>query len=232
MLSIFKTLQNPSLKLENYMDIYEDNFSKFKNKNPVILEIGVRGGGGIELLSKYFDSECQIFGVDIDEKTLQINKMYPNVHIFLGDQSNKNFMKNVAEQIGKPIDIVIDDGGHFMHQQINSFEALFPFLNENGVYLIEDIGTSFNKKFNNNTSLTLIEYMSKISSRLTNLYDPAYNQCLKNKVFSVQFYSEIIVVHKKSRVPFNFIYCDKNGFKDNKNDGLTIDNMPDPFSIT
>ena len=230
MLSIFKTLQNSSLKLETYMQIYEENFEKFKNKNPVILEIGVRGGGGIELLSKYFNDECEIYGVDIDKKTLQIYNTYPNVKIFLGDQSNKKFMKYVAEQIGKPIDIVIDDGGHFMHQQINSFEALFPHINDNGLYLIEDTGTSFDNKFNNKTTCTLMEYMSRISHGLTNMGDPMYKQYIAHKAYSICFYDGIVVIHKKTRIPFNFIYCDKNGYKDSKNNGLTLDNLPKPFN--
>ena len=42
-----------------------------------------------------------------------------------------------------PFDIIIDDGGHTMEQQIASIETLFPALNEGGVYLCEDTHTSY-----------------------------------------------------------------------------------------
>jgi hypothetical protein len=48
----------------------------------------------------------------------------------------------VSEKHG-PFDIVIDDGGHTMLQQIASVETLFPLLNEEGTYLVEDCHTSY-----------------------------------------------------------------------------------------
>jgi hypothetical protein len=41
------------------------------------------------------------------------------------------------------IDIVIDDGGHTMKQQIATFEEMFPRIDGNGVYLCEDMITSY-----------------------------------------------------------------------------------------
>ena len=40
-------------------------------------------------------------------------------------------------------DIIIDDGGHHMHEQITSFETLFPHLKSGGLYIIEDLHTSY-----------------------------------------------------------------------------------------
>ena len=48
----------------------------------------------------------------------------------------------VDEQYG-PFDIIIDDGGHTMEQQIISIETLFPLLSDGGVYLVEDTHTSY-----------------------------------------------------------------------------------------
>ena len=100
--NIFRSLDNYSIKLDSYLDVYEKTFSKFKNKRPVILEIGVRGGGGIELLHKYFKGNCDIYGVDIDNRVYQINNTYSGVKIFLGDQADKFFMIDVAKKINKP----------------------------------------------------------------------------------------------------------------------------------
>ena len=50
---------------------------------------------------------------------------------------------NIIHQIGPDLDIVIDDGGHSMNQQITSFHTLFPLLKNKGLYVIEDLHTSY-----------------------------------------------------------------------------------------
>ena len=35
-------------------------------------------------------------------------------------------------------DIILDDGSHSNKDVINSFELLFPLLNDNGLYIVED----------------------------------------------------------------------------------------------
>jgi FAD/FMN-containing dehydrogenase len=41
----------------------------------------------------------------------------------------------------QPLDIVLDDGGHLAHQQIASFEEIFPHVKPGGVYICEDVQT-------------------------------------------------------------------------------------------
>ena len=102
-----------------------------------------------------------------------------------------------------------------MNQQINSFEALFPYVNEDGVYLIEDVGTSFNPKFNNGSSKTLTNYMKDITDGLTDLDNNInYRNYKKNNLFSICFYDGIIKIHKKKRINFEFVSSSlKYGYK-------------------
>jgi hypothetical protein len=44
-------------------------------------------------------------------------------------------------------DIIIDDGGHTMNQQIITFQCIYNHMTENGVYLCEDLHTSYWKEF-------------------------------------------------------------------------------------
>ena len=44
-------------------------------------------------------------------------------------------------------DVVIDDGGHTMDQQITSFKVLWPHVKRHGVYVIEDLNTSFKTRY-------------------------------------------------------------------------------------
>ena len=56
------------------------------------------------------------------------------IEIFIGDQGDRVFLQSLIKKIPR-IDILIDDGGHRMKQQINTFEEIFPHINDNGIYL-------------------------------------------------------------------------------------------------
>lgn len=42
-----------------------------------------------------------------------------------------------------PFDIVVDDGGHFMEDVILSFKTLLPHVRAGGMYVVEDLHTSY-----------------------------------------------------------------------------------------
>jgi hypothetical protein len=42
-----------------------------------------------------------------------------------------------------PFDVLIDDGSHLWEHQITSFRYLFPFIKQGGIYILEDIDTSY-----------------------------------------------------------------------------------------
>jgi len=50
----------------HYFDIYERHFSRFRNAAPVILEIGVFGGGSLAMWKEYFGPSAQVLGLDIN----------------------------------------------------------------------------------------------------------------------------------------------------------------------
>ena len=43
----------------------------------------------------------------------------------------------------KNFDIIIDDGSHQSKHIISSFKFLFSYLNNNGIYVVEDLQTSY-----------------------------------------------------------------------------------------
>ena len=132
-------------KWHHYFDIYERHFSKFRGKNPVIVEIGVQNGGSIEMWNDYFKGECTIYGIDIDPACSRFEKEFPNVKIFIGDQSNSDFLNFIKTQVPS-IDILIDDGSHFSPHIIKTFEAIYPIISTGGVYLIEDLHSNYKIK--------------------------------------------------------------------------------------
>ena len=130
---------NGILKWSHYPEIYDKHFSKYRDLPITFLEIGILNGGSLQIWEKYFP-KAKIFAVDIDEKCKQYES--DRTKIFIGDQADKSFLRNVKAQVPQ-IDIIIDDGGHRAEQQINTFEEMYYHLKAKGVYLIEDIELNY-----------------------------------------------------------------------------------------
>lgn len=127
-------------KWDPYFDVYETYFSKFRNKSPVMVEVGVCGGGSLEMWKHYFGEGATIVGVDNNPDTLNID--IPGVNLEIGDQANPEFWDYFNEKVDS-IDCFLDDGGHHMDQQITTFTKVWPKMSEGGVYICEDTHTSY-----------------------------------------------------------------------------------------
>ena len=101
-----------------------------------LLEVGVSRGGSLQMWSDYFGKGSKFYGIDIDPRCKEFEN--ENTKIFIGSQSDRKFLGYVKDNI-PPVDILIDDGGHYMNQQIILFEELFGYIKKNGVYLFAKI---------------------------------------------------------------------------------------------
>ena len=63
----------------------------------------------------------EIYGIDVDPECKDCEE--DNIEIFIGSQADRKFLRQIKKSIPK-VDILIDDGGHRMQQQINTFEFL------------------------------------------------------------------------------------------------------------
>lgn len=186
-------------KWNHYFDIYERHFNRFRNKEVVILEIGVSYGGSLQMWKDYFGSKAKIFGIDINPKCKKFEE--DNIKIFIGSQSDRKFLAEVKESIPL-IDILIDDGGHTMSQQIISYEELFDHIKDDGVYLCEDVHTSYWPKWEGgykkqNTfieySKNFIDYLNAYHSKEKSLKTNSFTK----SVDSIHYYDSIIVIEKR-----------------------------------
>lgn len=127
----------------NYVEIYEMLFRPLRNKPIRLLEIGVFKGDSMRLLEAYFPA-AQIFGVDIVDRS-QHNTA--RIKTLVADQGDREALARVIAMTGGEFDIILDDGGHRMDQQQISLGTLFPALKSGGLYIIEDIHTSFPDRY-------------------------------------------------------------------------------------
>lgn len=103
-----------------------------------LLEIGVLSGASL-LAWRAFFPFGRFFGADIDKKT---HFDGGRIATRIADQSSAADLAALCSRDG-PFDVVLDDGSHQNAHQIFTFYELFPRLAENGLYIIEDIQTSF-----------------------------------------------------------------------------------------
>lgn len=121
-----------------YTRWYEPYFEKLRDKELKILEIGVLHGCSLKMWEEYF-SRSKIYGLDImDLKHLKTDR----TEILQGSQSDRNFLESISSLYG-PFDIIIDDGSHQSSDMRASFQVLFPLLNNNGYYVVEDLCTNY-----------------------------------------------------------------------------------------
>lgn len=124
----------------HYLDIYERHFSRFRNSAPVILEIGVFGGGSLAMWREYFGANAEIIGLDINPECKRHEA--DGIEIFIGSQDDPVIINDILSKHPR-IDIVLDDGSHMMNHMISSFELLYERIDANGVYMVEDTHTCY-----------------------------------------------------------------------------------------
>lgn len=128
----------------HYFDIYERHFERFRDRPIKMLEIGVHGGGSLDMWREYFHPSSQIVGIDINPDCSQ--HAHDNIEVHIGSQDDVRFLKKVADQYGG-FDVVLDDGSHVNSHVIKTFETLYDRVSTTGVYMVEDMHTSYRPRF-------------------------------------------------------------------------------------
>ena len=187
-------------KWQHYFNVYDRHFSRYRDTEVNVLEFGVSEGGSLQMWKNYFGPKCKIYGVDINPACKSLEE--DRVKIYIGDQEDKVFLKSIAEDIPR-IDILIDDGGHRMQQQINTFEELFPSIEKNGVYLCEDMHTSYWKGWGGGGYKkrgTFIEYCKNFIDDINAWHSQTSGLNVSDfsrSARSLHFYDSIIVIEKE-----------------------------------
>ena len=194
-------------KWQHYFEIYDRHFSRFRGTDVCAVEFGVSQGGSLQMWKNYFGPKARLFGIDINAhcKTLE----EPQIEIIIGDQGDRAFLRSLVAKIPR-IDIVIDDGGHTMRQQINTFEELFPHVDANGVYLCEDLHTSYWAKWGGGHLRrgTFIEYSKTLidSIHAWHSREPASLRVddFTKSAHALHYYDSILVIEKRPmKAPFH-----------------------------
>jgi hypothetical protein len=195
----------------NYTDVYARYFYHLKELPIKFLEIGIDKGASVKLWEEYFKNADLNF-MDITFQNIQYFSQ--RSHYYLCNQENVQELQRFIQTTGGDFDVIIDDGGHTMNQQITSFCTLFPHLRSGGLYFIEDLHTSYwsgfyggGKKSDQNTIAFLkslideVNYIGARTAKASHLaIDPSIMRELniyREKIHSIHFYDSLVVITKR-----------------------------------
>jgi hypothetical protein len=156
------------------------------------------GGESLAMWAEYFP-HGKIVGLDVVAKRLKLD---PRITVLQGAQDDAALLASVCAVHG-PFDIVIDDGSHVPKHVCASFDALFPHLKDGGLYVIEDVQTTFWPMFGGSPvdggatmalGATLLRWLNhaEISVALPGSEPPPIARIIK----SVRAFHNLIVVEK------------------------------------
>ena len=183
-------------KWSHYFDIYHRHFAKYRGKPVNVLEFGVSHGGSLQMWKHYFGKHAHITGVDIKPRCAKLAE--DRVDIVIGDQSDRNFLRDLGKQLGK-IDILIEDGGHTMDQQIATFEEFWPRIRNGGVMAMEDLLTSYKEKYGGGLRKpgTYIEYAKDLIDKMHAWHYPEMEiDDYTRSIAGMHVYDSIIIFDK------------------------------------
>lgn len=176
-------------KWVHYLDVYHRYLHRFVGTEVNVLEIGIASGGSLGMWKEYFGPRSRIYGVDVEPGC----KMFegPQTRVFIGDQSDRSFLRQVRDQVSR-IDVLIDDGAHRPEHMIATLEEVLPAMPPGGVYICEDV-------HGNSPFAAYVYGLANALNLLTfGPADPAPSYCspLQQAIGAIHFYPFMIVIEK------------------------------------
>lgn len=171
----YKTDKGTEHEFEHgFTEFYEPFFSKYEN--PTILSLGVGVGGSEKMLSRYFDENCKIYCVDIDDVSDVFEGMN-NVRFYQADLGIEDEVIRLANLFkGIKFDIIIDDASHLPGHQFLSMLYFSNLLSKNGIFVVEDLHSSYFTYTDITYEETPLAFLSSLKKTPFFLSEEEYNK--------------------------------------------------------
>lgn len=142
--------------INGYTSVYHTLFDSKKDEPLTMLEIGIgtmipgahssmvgyaadnyKPGGSLRAWRDYFPNGT-IYGFDVQPDTQFSDE--PRIFTHLCDSTDPEKVAETMKGLGNvKFDVIIDDGSHLDTSQLATLKNFYPYLKENGIYIIEDI---------------------------------------------------------------------------------------------
>jgi len=195
-----------------FTKFYEKHFESRRDQKLNICEIGILNhpdkvnrpfeGASLLMWRDYFYNSG-IIGIDINDHS-GLNQ--EKIRTYIADQGDRTQLKNLFQD--KQVDIIIEDGSHFMHHQQISLGVLFHNLKPGGIFVVEDLHTShpdilpsFRRNQDDTITLNMLQEFNRTgsiaSSCMTNEEIKYLNENISECIIETANMSEIAFIYKK-----------------------------------
>jgi len=149
---IFEETKTDKLWRHGYHRYYETQLAPYRDISGIrILEIGADSGISLGAWLQYFTKPASVqgvaYGVDAIAARKKACDLMPGqcekLAIYSLDQSDKAALADMSKKNPDGWDIIIDDASHYPPHQLISFQSLWPKLRPGGLYVVEDIESSY-----------------------------------------------------------------------------------------
>lgn len=191
-----------------YQRFYYPILINYQHQPIRFLEIGVDDGKSMNIWKKFFSQPNHIYGIGYKNYQTEFKtEIDDSMTIYMGDQSNTQFLKQFLQDSQGNFDFIIDDGSHVPSHVIISFETLWPFVKSGGYYIIEDIETSYWKKtasiygYSLQNEGSVVEYFQNLVHEVNN----EFRSKRDSGIGSISFMYNMIVIQKKGEKDTHFM---------------------------
>lgn len=203
----------------NYTEVYEKYFLPLQNKPLKFLEIGFACGSSARMWDAFFvNPESNLVFIDFKPECYNyMLNLSARCSLHSVNQRSETELEAFIQKVGGDFDIIIDDGGHTYPEQLTSFRILFPYVKKGGVYIIEDLHTSYwrdygaegdcqNPKASGNSTIrflqNLVDDLNFIGARTACAHRTKGQSIINNltlyqeSISSIHFYTSLCFIFK------------------------------------
>lgn len=126
----------------DYLAVYEALLAPYRATAQRVLEIGIMGGHSLRMWEEYF-TVAEVWGVDLCE---QPHGGLADLRPMIAENTHHIALFNAADAAlveqqfaGYIFDVIVEDAGHQLHEQITIYNNFKRHLSPNGIYFIEDV---------------------------------------------------------------------------------------------
>ena len=200
-----------------YISIYERLFSELDGQSLRVLEIGIQNGGSLEIWGEFFPSARRIVGCDINEACRQLTYGDPRISVVVGDANTDEVEEAIAAH-SPEYDLIIDDGSHRSGDIIRTFARYFPRLEDDGLFVVEDLHCSYWAEFEGGlfdpaSSMAFFKRLADVINHehwgipnartallesFARTYGVAFDEELLGHIHAIEFLNSVCVIRKKA----------------------------------
>lgn len=188
-----------STKYKKYFSVYDLLFSGYRDQEITFIEIGVLQGGSLFMWRDFFGPKARIIGIDLNPDAKRWEEH--GFEIYIGDQSQPVFWQDFKKSVPN-FDVLLDDGGHTNLQQLVTLFETSKIVNPQGLIVIEDTHTSYQKEFGNPSRFSFINVSKRLIDNLNFQFENiGTKKIIPEGIYSIEYFESIVAFkfHKSAR---------------------------------